>query len=94
MHKSWKSYFEQNNFQINGNNASGTLNGYETSFVITNNVAIHIAFYSTEEQKEAIANAVKLLADKYTQYSFDKFGLSLGITNVVTMGKTAEKSIN
>lgn len=93
MHKTFKEFFEQKSLSIRGNGAHGILNGYETNYVITNNVFFHIAFYSTEDQKNAIANAVKIITDKNTQYAFDKFGVAISVTNMLTMGKTAEKVI-
>lgn len=93
MHKTFKEFFEKNGLSISGNGAHGVLNGYETNFAITNNVVFHIAFYATEDQRNAIANAVKVIVDKNTQYAFDKFGVAISVTNMFTMGKTAEKAI-
>lgn len=94
MHKRLKEYFEQNNLTINGNNAYGVLNGYQVNCTALNPVTIHFAFYANEQQKNAIADAVKMITDKNTQYVFDKFGLSISVTDVWSMGKIADKAIN
>ena len=96
MHKTFQEFFDQNNLTVNNNSAHGVLNGYEVNYSINNLSAplkVHIAFYATEEQKNAITNALKVNTDKATFYFLDKYGITISVNNVWGMGKTAEKLI-
>lgn len=96
MHKTFQEFFDQNNITVNKNSAHGVLNGYEVNYFINNLSAplkAHFAFYATEEQKNAILNAIKVNADKTTFYFLDKYGITISVNNVWGMGKTAEKLI-
>lgn len=93
MYKIWKEFFEQNNLKIENNCAYGVFNEYEVNYTVLNPIIIHIAFYAAEEQKNTIANEIKLIADKNTKYEFDKFGVALSVTNLYsTVGKMVEKT--
>lgn len=91
MNKKIQAYFEGKNFTISGNTAYGNLNGYEANvFVQTlDNVApvkLHLAFYATPEVKQQIVNEIRDLKIKMLRYSFDSYGLTLGM-NDLTVGK-------
>ena len=91
MNKKIQAYFEGKNFTISGNTAYGNLNGYEANvFVqILDNVApvkLHLAFYATPEVKQQIVNEIRDLKIKMLRYSFDSYGLTLGM-NDLTVGK-------
>ena len=91
MNKKIQNYFEAKGFVVNGNTANGNLNGFESNLMvkILDNVApvrLHIAFYATEDAKRKIANEIRDLKIKFLQYTFDAYGIMLGM-NDVTVGK-------
>ncbi len=87
MNKKFEGFFQNYGMEIQGNQAYGTMNGFEASAnvqVINNStpLSMHIAFYATEETKRIISNEIRELKIKHLTFSTDSFGISLGLSDL------------
>lgn len=94
MNKKLDAYFTENGFKVNGNEAYGFIRNYETNvyfnaLVTSSPLKFHISFYANEEQKNKIAEELKLTNIKYLKYEFTKFGVIIGLS-AITWGKVVE----
>lgn len=87
MNKKFVEFCTNYGMTIQGNIAYGTMNGYETNakLIMLDNVAplrIHISFYATDAQKQAIGAAIRNLALKFFRMEFTPYGLILGFNDI------------
>ena len=92
MNKKLKNYFEGLGLVVAGNNAYGTLNGYEVSanVVMLDTVApvkMHVNLYATNEVKEKMVKEIRSFGFKTFVIEADAFGILLGFNDVLTVGR-------
>ena len=91
MNKKLKNYFEQLGFNVQGNNAYGSLNNCEVSVnvVMLDHVApvkLHVNLYASDENKGKILRELQSLRLKYFIASADAYGIILGFNDPWTVG--------
>ncbi len=87
MNKKFNDFFAQRGYEIVGNNAYGSLRGYEVTFHIEmmNNVAplqAHFNLFATRDEKVAIYNALREKKIKYLKYDVDQYGITIGLNDI------------
>ena len=92
MNKKLKNYFEQLGLTVTGNNAHGTLNGYEVSANVVmldtiSPVKMHVNLYATNEVKENIIKEIKAFDFKTFIIEADAYGILLGFNDILTVGR-------
>lgn len=95
MNKKFVKFFENYGLTTNGKFAYGTIKGYETNATLipldnTAPLRIHISFYATDAQKQAMAAAIRNLALKFFRMEFSTYGLTLGF-NGFTLGSLLKR---
>ena len=96
MNKKLKTYFEELGFNIEGNNAHGTLKGFETSANVSmldtvSPVKFHVNLYLNEEEKVKVVQEIKNLKLKYFNVDADLYGIALGFNDPLTVGKLIKR---
>lgn len=95
MRKNLKEYFEAKGVNVANDKAYGVINGYEVNYFVRpmeSGVGLFIPCYATQDQRNGIDNAIKLFADKFVRYEFNKYGLWLALTDW-TGAKLADRTI-
>ena len=92
MNKKIKTYFESLGLSIQGNNAYGTIRGYEVSANVAmldtvSPIKIHVNFYMPIQVKVQMASEIRALAYKHFVIDLDMYGVSLGFNDPLTVGK-------
>lgn len=95
MNKKFEAYFKSCGMEINGNNAYGSMNGYEVNGwirMLDNKTPfmLHISFYANDDTKRVILNEIRDLKIKYLNITSDIYGMSLGL-NDITVGKLIQR---
>lgn len=93
MRKNLKEYFEQNGCKIEGNSACGVINGYRVNYStapLETNTVLFFSNYAAENDRQNIVDALKILEDKFTKYSFNVYGVTF-LLNDWTGAKLAER---
>lgn len=96
MNKKIKLYLEGLGLKIEGNNAHGTLKGYEVSanvdiFDKVSPLQFHVSFNATDETKRLISKDLRELKLKYFNFGTDIYGISLGFNDPLTVGKLLKR---
>ena len=96
MNGKLKLYFEQLGFNVQGNNAYGSLNNYEVSVnvVMLDHVApvkLHVNLYASKENKGKILRELQNLRLKYFIASADAYGITLGFNDPWTVGRLIKR---
>ncbi len=91
MNKLFKTFCEGRGLTVNGNNAYGTFNGYELSFILQNldsvsPVKIHLNCYTTDKQKMDIESALRSKSYKFFRWQFTQYGLLIGLNAMTNKG--------
>lgn len=91
MNKKINDFCVSHNLKVDNNCAYGNINGYETNIVVNimNNVTpvvVHFSCYTKYDQQQVIIKSLKEKKIKFMQYSFDRFGLIIGL-NDLTIGR-------
>lgn len=101
MNKKVQEFLTQHNLAINGNNAYGVYNDFETNFVYASATSqyplfFHFTCYATEQQRQDIMRAIADERFKYLTAEFSLFGLSVAITGITLSSavKTLEETLN
>lgn len=95
MNKKFEKYFLEKGLQINGNFATGKINGYEVNFELNiyakqNPLLINFSTFTTPEQKNEILKKLRSYGFKFIQYDFNTVGLLIG-ANDITVGKLLKR---
>lgn len=91
MNKKINDFCVSHNLQVNNNCAYGNINDYEVNVIVNimnniNPVILHFSCYLKSEEQEEVLIKIKEKKIKFMQYSFDRYGLIIGL-NDLTIGK-------
>lgn len=95
MNTKWTDFFAGYGVSVDGNKAYGEIDGYEINANVNgfDTVApfrLHITCFAAEEQKRVIGDILSSRKDRYFNYAFTRYGLSVGIGDF-TMGKLLKR---
>lgn len=95
MNKRYIEFLSSLNMTINGNNAYGIIQGFETNFALVplDNqfpVRIHFSCFTNDEQKRNISDALRKACIKFSRFEFTAFGLYLCL-NDITLNKLLKR---
>lgn len=95
MNKKFEKYFLEKGLNIQGNVATGKINGYEVNFELNvyakqNPLLINFSTFTTPEQKNEILKKLRSFGFKFIQYDFNSLGLIIG-ANDITIGRLLKR---
>lgn len=95
MNKKLAQFCTLNGLTVEGNCAHGVIRGFETNILwvqmATFPVCVHISFYGQAEQRSAVENGVRKLAIPYSNFAMDRCGLTLQLTDMLTIGRLLKR---